>query len=232
MPVDRRGQGFRAKLWEGWRLSREDRVYKRLILCRLAMAATALATPFYVVYSLHVLGVEAKRLSIFVGAGWVTLLALNPLWARISDGRGNSRVLRAAHALAVAPPLLALLLPLLPSGAVGPAAWGVTPRWIGAVALHVIACAAMCGMELGGTNYLLEIAPPARRPIYMAVANTYVAPIAFLAPLLGGWLADAFGAGCQVNFALAACFAATAAVAAVGLHEPRRQSVCEAVPAE
>ena len=31
------------------------------------------------------------------------------------------------------------------------------------------------------------------RPAYIGLANTLVAPFTFLAPLIGGWLADAYG---------------------------------------
>jgi hypothetical protein len=39
----------------------------------------------------------------------------------------------------------------------------------------------------------MEFAPPSQRPVYIGLAGTLRAPVAGLAPLLGGWVAGAFG---------------------------------------
>jgi len=232
MPVDRRGTGFLAKIREGWRCSREHQTYRRFILCRLATAMTMVASPFLVVYSLHVLAAPWSAVAVFVAVQQLTFLVSTPLWARISDGVGNSRLLRVVYPMGVVAPLLALLLPALPSWAVGPPAWGITLRWVGAVGMYVVACAAFCGARLGGTNYLLEVAPPERRPIYMAMVYTYVVPVVVGAPLLGGWLARSLAWGYALNFVIAAVFAAIASVGAFTLEEPREQAARQPVAAE
>ena len=231
MPVDRRGMGLLEKLREGWRVSRQDRTYLRLILCRVTATMRMVAAPFYVIYCLAVLGAELKAAAVFLVAHKVTFLVMNPVWARVSDGKGNAKLLRAAFALGVGAPLLALVLPWLPSHAVGPQAWGVTPQWIGAVALYMVYWAANCGVMLGGVNYLLEIAPTARRPSYIAMGYVYVAPVVVCAPLLGGWLATALGSY-WLNFVIAAVFAVVTAVAARGLEEPRERVARRPAPEE
>jgi len=220
MHVDRRDMGLVAKLREGWQVSRRDHTFRRLILCHVTSAMRAVASPFYVIYCLAVLGAEPKAAAVFLIAQKVTLLVTNPLWARVSDGKGNATLLRAAYALGVGAPLLALVLPWLPREAVGLAGWGVSPRWIGAVALYVLYWTANCGVMLGGVNYMMEIAPPAHRPSYMAMGRVYSGPVILCAPLLGGWLAKATG-GYGLSFVLAACFAVVPAVVALGLVEPR-----------
>jgi len=220
MPVDRRGVGLVAKLREGWRESRQNRDYLRLILCRVMAMMRMVATPFYVIYCLAVLGAPPQAAAVFLVAHKATFLVMNPLWARVSDGKGNAKLLRAASSLGIVAPVMALLLPWVPSGVVGPPALGLTPQWIVAVALYVVYWAANCGIVLGGLNYLLEIAPTERRPSYIAICYIYVVPVTVCAPLAGGWLAKVLGAY-WLNFALAAVFAVVTAVAAFGLAEPR-----------
>jgi MFS family permease len=217
MPVDRRGMGLLAKLREGWAMTREDGNYRRLLLCRVASAATAVATPFYVVYCLNALGIprdQTKQAGRFVIAAQASALVTFALWARISDRQGNARLLRIGAVLGLLPPLLALGLPLVPEGLL---AW----RWVVAVGLYVISCAAVSAFRLGAMNYLMEAAPPERRPLYIAMCYAWIAPVALLAAPFGGWLADSPHAGYRACFALAILFGLVVACAAFGLAEPR-----------
>jgi len=217
IPVDRRGMGLLAKLREGWELTRRDASYRRLLVCRVAMSATAVASPFYVLYCLDELSAPRERAAIFLIVARLTSLAAYPVCARVSDGRGNARLLRLASLLALAPPLLAMALRLLPADA-------VTMRWSFAVALYVAATAALSGYNVGATNYVMELAPRERRPLYIAMGYAWVTPIVLVAAPLGGWLADTFAGGRMVTFAMAAVFGIVAAAAAFGLHEPRESA--------
>lgn len=42
-------------------------------------------------------------------------------------------------------------------------------------------------------NIVLEFAPPEDQPTYIGLTNTLLAPIIFLAPVIGGWIASTFG---------------------------------------
>ena len=66
----------------------------------------------------------------------------------------------------------------------------------------------------------VEFGTEDERPIYIGLSNTLVAPIAILAPLFGGWLADA--AGYQATFLFAAVGGlVTTAVLYFLVREPR-----------
>ena len=233
MHVDRRGLGLLAKLREGLEVSRRDAAFRRLIVCQLAGSMIMIASPFTVIYCLKVLrvldGAAAGGASVggattvFLLASSVSFLVANPLWARLSDRVGNATVLRSAYVLRVLAPLLALTLPVLGSGVVGPAAWGVTPQWIGAVALALLLNAAGCGIQLGGLNYMLELAPAEHRPRYLAMWKVAMTPAVLGAPLLGGWLAETFNVYWPC-FAIAAAFSALTAFLAFGLDEPRERA--------
>ncbi len=44
-------------------------------------------------------------------------------------------------------------------------------------------------MMLGYFNYVLDLAPPGSRPIYVGLTNT-VSGLLVVAPILGGWILD------------------------------------------
>jgi len=232
MHVDRSGLGLWAKLREGVAISRRDPTFRRLIACQLAGSMVMVASPFAVVYCLKVLGLldggaggsgsEGGAVQVFLLTAGVTFMIALPIWARVSDRVGNAAVLRSAYLLRIAAPLLALALPFLGSDVIEPAAWGVTPQWIGAVGLAVLLNAASCGVQLGGLNYMLEMAPREHRPRYMAMWKVAIAPVVIVAPLLGGWLADALDVYWPC-FAIAGVFAVVTAVLALRLDEPRDQ---------
>lgn len=235
MHVDRSGLGLFAKLREGFGLIRCDRAFRRLVVCQLAGSFVMLSSPFLIIYCLRVLdilkpgetratGQVGSATTVFLLTSAITFLVANPVWARISDRKGNASVLRGAYAIRVLGPLLALMLPLLPMGIVGPAAWGVTPRWIGAVVAAVVTNVAACGVQLGALNYMLELAPLEHRPRYMALWKVATAPVILVAPLLGGWIATSTDAYWPC-FVLTAVFAIAAAVLATTLHEPRERAV-------
>jgi MFS family permease len=46
-----------------------------------------------------------------------------------------------------------------------------------------------------GMAITVEFGTEADRPIYIGLSNTLAAPVTILAPILGGWLADATGFG-------------------------------------
>jgi predicted MFS family arabinose efflux permease len=66
-----------------------------------------------------------------------------------------------------------------------------------------------------------EFGTDATRPYYIGLANTLVAPVTILAPIIGGWLADA--KGFEATFLLAAAGGLGAVLLLIfGLREPRQ----------
>jgi len=53
--------------------------------------------------------------------------------------------------------------------------------------------AAQAGYQLTGFTVVLSFSTPAERPAYIGVANTMLAPVAMLGPLMAGSLAEATG---------------------------------------
>lgn len=73
-------------------------------------------------------------------------------------------------------------------------------------------------------NILMEFGHAAERPMYMGLARTIMGPVLLIAPLAGGWIAQA--ASYPLMFGVSLAIAAIALVLLwVGVAEPRRQAV-------
>ncbi|MCY3833906.1 MAG: MFS transporter [Chloroflexi bacterium] len=67
-------------------------------------------------------------------------------------------------------------------------------------------------------NIILEFAAPEDQPTFIGLTNTLLAPVVFLAPILGGWLADI---GFESLFALMAICGALGGLLLLWVREPR-----------
>jgi MFS family permease len=67
------------------------------------------------------------------------------------------------------------------------------------------------------------------RPAYIGLANTFVAPFTFLAPVIGGWLADQ--SGYQATFLFSAIAGIlTLVILYFAVQDPPRQEELELIP--
>jgi MFS family permease len=159
----------------------EDTRYRRLMVSRLLVDATRLATPFYVVYCREVIGVPDSTIGTYLSVQMAGSVLIVPLWSRVNDRRGVRALLLATGAMAILVPLLATTGSLIPGAS----------AWRGAVFLLAFfpLAAIKAGTFMGYTNYIFAIAPEERRPLYIGVHNTLAAASGFL-PLAGGALID------------------------------------------
>lgn len=139
----------------------------------------------------------------------VTQMAANIILGRIADKWSRKGVIEFGALASVACCILAWLAP--------------STIWFYAVIiLEGIANTAFWTI---GFPILLEFGSEAQRPTFVGLGNTFIAPVAILSPILGGWLAD--NAGYPVTFLVSAILGG---VAALVLHffvkdpKPHRQS--------
>lgn len=163
----------RAVLVQGRRVWRDDAAFRRLTLARVAYVAHLVATPFYLRFARDRLGIGEAEVGLFVSAMMAGQIAGNLAWGWLSARAGHRRVVQGALALAVALPLYVLLTPSLPPGAF--------------LVVYVAIGAIVAGEAIGWMNLLLDVAPTARRPLYISLHGTLLLP-ANLLPLLGGAL--------------------------------------------
>jgi len=171
-----------AHLKESARVAWRDRAFRALFGTRVALAGAAMAVPFFVLYAVRTLGLDAAAVGGFLMAKIVGNVGANPLWQRVATRWGNRALMSGVAVLALAAPACALLAGALPPDG---------PWRSGALAFSfALVGAAVSGTNIGYQSLLLAIAPAARRPSYVGLMNSFVGPATAL-PALGGLLVDA-----------------------------------------
>ncbi len=166
---------LRLRLQEMGEIFRQDRVARVIILARLLVSGGQMAWPFYVRLATLHLGLQEAVIGTFtivITVAQVLGVIVFRLLARRFGPRG---VMVASAVPAILSPLLAMVTSLVPPTSGLLLLYGVY------AAMGIFGVSAM----LGYTNAMLEIAPEARRPVYMALGHTLIGMSA-LFPLVGG----------------------------------------------
>ena len=90
--------------------------------------------------------------------------------------------------------------------------------WI-MIPIFVLLSIAGAGMQIGFPNYVMEMAPVRRRPVYLGLTTSIDGMLTLVVPALGGLLIDA--TDYWVSFAAAAVLCGMSVVLALRLREPR-----------
>jgi MFS family permease len=207
---------FMEYMRSGVALIGTDPNYRQFLITRVLWSATAMAFPFYAVYAVADLGMEESAAGIFATLWVAGSVAGNLVWSQVIDRHGSRAALVGSGALAIASPLLACIVALLPDGALAGFASGrgslagdaMGVRQVLIMSTFIINAFAFHGRAVSNMTYLLEIAPAEKRLAYIGLVNTLTFPLA-MSPVLGGLLA-----GFTSYFWM---FAAAAVVGAVGL---------------
>ena len=164
----------------GLRLLFADRAFSRVVLCRILVAMVGLASPFYVVHAVDVLGLPQTVVGEFVMAQTLGRVITSGLLGLVVGRRGPRIVIRVGSLLAMSGPLLALAFHLAGDNRLA-RAYPVVFGALGAVNSIWM---------MGFFNYLLEIAPDGLRPYYIGASSTIMGLLT-LVPMLGGVLLEA-----------------------------------------
>ena len=173
-------------------LARSDRNLARLIWMRTFLVlGSSLAAPFYIVYAKNVLNAPASSIGSYLMVLTLASICSNLFWGRLCDRRGNRLVVLIAGTIGMGVPLTVLLAGYLHS--------------LELVFLPLVLQGIYQGsIMISQVNFVLEIAPPAERPIYIGLINTILG-IMTVALSVGGLIVDV--AGYHFLFWLAAlCF--------------------------
>jgi MFS family permease len=198
--------GLRAYLARVPALLRRDRNLRWFLVVRWFSIAGSTASAFYAVHALAAWGAPAATLGIFTAllltGSMIGLLALG--W--VADHAGYRLVVMVGVGAGLTANATALAAPSL-------AAFG---------AVFLLAGLQEAAFRIAFPTVLLEFAPRLEaQPMYVGVGNTSITPVAFLAPLAAGALADR--AGFAAVFAGAALAGLVALVTlAARVREPRR----------
>ncbi len=164
---------------------RGDAIFRRLLATELGLRTLHLCLPFLVLDLKARLDLGVGFVATSLAASMAGQLIANLLWGSLSDRLGNRFVIVAVNVLAVGLAGLAL------------AAWAP----FAAVTVFFLSGAVLAGNQIGYLNYLLEAAPLAERPAYIALRGTIIVPTLFLG-VPGGLLAGVVGYRLPEAFAL------------------------------
>ncbi len=160
-------------------LLRRDKTFRIYLICRAAIALGLTGHAFLTAAALERFHPPPSDVGIFTGALLGAQALANIGLGALSDRWGHKQVLEVSTAMGLAALLMAVLAPQL--------------IWF--VPIFILVGASQAGYQLSGYTLIFAFSSPTERPTYIGVANTALAPVAALGPLLAGWLAAILGYG-------------------------------------
>lgn len=159
----------------GLRLVRRLSGYRRYLLARILLLTVEVATPLFVLFGQGILSGGAVELGTFVLAVGFAQVIGSPFWGHFSDTSAR-KVLWWSALIAVAAGGLALLIGLLPD------TLRIAPVY---AVVFVLIGLAEAGVRLGRKTWLVDAAPAADRPTWVAFSNTSIGVLTLAAGGLG-----------------------------------------------
>lgn len=168
---------------------KRDANLRGFLLARILSQFATLASAFYIVFALRHFGMSASVAGYMTSVFAATQVIANPLMGWLGDKVSHRLAQQIGAASAALSALVAWQAPAL--------------EWFYLV--FILAGIANVAIWTGGVAMTLELSPEAERSVYIGLSNTLIAPSTILAPLIGGWLADAVSY--QATFLLSALMA-------------------------
>jgi MFS family permease len=173
----RQTRGLRHQLRDIVALVREDDALRRFLIANALVGTATMAGALYAVSALRIGGLGDAEIGVESTIFFVAMTGGNFLWGTIGDRFGHRAVL-----------LWGTLCAALA------AVQGLTAHGFVAYAGIFLALGlSVSGVQLAGFTLITEFGPEERRPTYVALASVAYAPFVIGAPILGGFLANAWG---------------------------------------
>lgn len=151
---------------------RKDSNYVRYLLSRVLVQFGAMSAGFFTVYALDRFQIQGRQVGLFTGILVGSEALMNLIWGLAADRGGHKRVL-AGGAFAMAGASLAAFMARSDQGMIIPF-----------ILLGVFRAA----ISVSSLNIILEFCTPEKRPTYIGMTNSLLAPSLFLAPMVAGGL--------------------------------------------
>lgn len=197
---------------------RENHTFRRYLWTRFILAAGDLATPFYAIYAIRELGAPDSIVGLYIGLTTVSALLSTPVLSYLSDRHKLNWVLVIAAAATPIIPLLALVFTYFATGDSAAVGFGI---------IFVIYGVGRTAANIAFPTYLLNLAPPETRSLYIGFTNTLLGIATFI-PIIGGILLDLFGF--TPLFAITFLMSSVGFWLALGLRHAERQTVGTPTP--
>jgi MFS family permease len=166
---------------EYWRslltILRVDLNFRRYLLSQVIITLGGMAVGFLAVYAVQRWQLPDSQSGSFTASMLAGQALSNLLFGVLADRKGHKLVLE--------------LSTLLGALAVGLASLAPAPAWF--YGTFALSGASAAGFMLSGIMIVFEFSAPEIRPTYIGLNNTVSGIVASVAPMLGGWLADAVG---------------------------------------
>lgn len=196
-----------AAFWgQSWQILKRDRNFAVFLGVRTLSQFASMAFSFYLIYAVIDYGMSEALAGLMTGVLLVSQVAFSPVMGRLGD-RWSHRGVMALGALAAAASALF--------------AWAATSvAWFYPVfLLEAIAIIAIWTIPIALT---VSFGKEDERPLYVGLSSTVTAPATIIAPVIGGWVADA--AGFDAMFIVSAlCALLMAAALVFFVKEPAKQ---------
>ncbi len=199
-------------------LLRNVRSYRLLLCVRILLGVWGMALPFYILYAREHLSLDPALVGLLLSIQMIGSIISNLIWGHLSNRRGNKIVLVLVSGLALVAPSLTLVAWLSPIFQ--------TKLWFSVVFLFI--GFALSGIQLGYTNYMLDVSPESQRPTYLGFMNTFLSPV-FLLSALGGYIIEKVSY--EALFVISIASGALSLAFALELEEPRQKSDANTVKA-
>ncbi|HEY8896928.1 MAG TPA: MFS transporter [Niastella sp.] len=161
-----------------------DRNFRKLLVFNSAWVfALNIATPFFVVFMMKKMGLSISWIIALTITSQICSILTVRMWGRFADRYSNKTI------IGICAPLYILVL-------IGWCYVGIyTREYLNVILLFVIHAGtgiANAGINLSLTNISLKLSPAEESVVYLSTKNIITALFSFVAPLMGGYMADYF----------------------------------------
>lgn len=157
-------------------LLRTDARFRRFVLTRALMLATALVAPFYVVLAQNSLGSPGYLLGLFIIASGAAGLVSGPFWGKMADLSSRQVMILSATLASIVGIVVFAIAKLQPE-------W-LHQSWLLPLAYFALNIAHQ-GVRVGRKTYLVDMADGNRRTDYVAVSNTVIGVLLLITGIIG-----------------------------------------------
>jgi hypothetical protein len=170
-----------------------DPNFRRFLLFRIALGASLIADPFFILYAQRELQAPGKAVGGYLIAMTIARFLAHRLWTTVQVRKGNRAVLQYSALVRIVAPAVALVLPY----AVRTTFYEdhVTDTRVPYIIFGAVFIAigiALSGFILSNFGYAMELAPNDHRPAYIGMANAVLGIVSFVM-VFGGSLLDRRG---------------------------------------
>jgi hypothetical protein len=170
-----------------------DPNFRRFLLFRIALGASLLADPFFILYAMRELQAPGVAVGGYLIAMTLARFGANYLWLAVQARKGNRAVLQYSALVRIVAPAVALVLPYaIETSFYEDNVTDTRVPYIAFGAVFVAIGIALSGFIFSNFGYAMELAPHDSRHAYIGMANAVLGVASFVT-VLGGSLLDRRG---------------------------------------